>query len=89
MQATELFERVHETMTGGMDTPLAYKQLHETLVLACHEGVSTTQQAFGNLFSQVDFLCKRLRISIPDKMAIQEMRRHSNHPEGLTHDDLA
>ncbi len=89
MQATELFERVHETMTSGMDTPLAYKQLHETLVLACHEGVSTTQQAFGNLFSQVDFLCKRLRISIPDKMAIQEMRRHSNHPEGLTHDDLA
>ena len=32
-------------MTGGMDTPLAYKQLHETLVLACHEGVSTTHAA--------------------------------------------
>lgn len=88
MQASELFERIHDAVTTAMPVAAAYKQLHETLVLACHEGVSGSQQAFGNLFSQVDFLCKRLSVSIPDKIAIQEMRRHSNHPDGLGRDDL-
>ena len=88
MKATELFDRVFETITADVEPAVAYKQMHETLVLACHEGVSTTQQAFGNLFSQVDFLCKRLRISTSNMVAIQNMRRNTNHPEALTHDDL-
>ena len=58
--------------------------LHQVLVLCCHEGVRDTDQAFGNLFAQVDFLCKHHHISIPHRIAIQEMRRHSNHVQPLT-----
>lgn len=88
MKATELFSRVYEAITTDMPTAAAYKLLHETLVLTCHEGVSNTQQAYGNLFSQVDFLCKQLRIGVADKMAIQQMRRHSNHPDSLKRENL-
>ena len=88
MQAMELFERVYEALTETKETATAYKMLHETLVLACHEGVADSQQAYGNLFSQVDFLCKQKGIAIADRIAIQEMRRHSNHPKECTPEDL-
>ena len=58
--------------------------LHKALVLCCHEGIRDTEQAFGNLFAQVDYLCKKHQISIPYRIAIQEMRRHSNHAESIS-----
>ena len=61
--------------------------LHEVLVLTCHAGVRDTHQAFGNLFSQVDYLCKRHSITLADRRAIQRMRRHSNHPVRLSGDE--
>ncbi len=57
------------------------RDLHELLILTCHEGIRNTSLAFGNLFSQIDYLCNRHHLSIADKRAIQEMRHHSNHPE--------
>ncbi|MBO4826587.1 MAG: hypothetical protein J5506_05040, partial [Prevotella sp.] len=94
LQASDLFARVEELTSTIASTSAedvlanAYRQLHETLVLTCAAGVSNTGQAFGNLFSQVDFLCKQHGIGVADKIAIQTMRRHSNHPEGLTTTEL-
>lgn len=85
--AEELFDRVYGILTAAKDTA-ANRMMHDTLVLACHAGVKDTEQAFGNLFSQVDFLCKRCRVSASDKYAIQNMRRHSNRNTPLSHEDL-
>lgn len=70
------------------DTYHLFHFIHRLLVMACHEGIRDTNQAYGNLFSQVDYLCKRHRIAVKDRIAIQAMRRHSNHREDLTAEDL-
>ncbi len=90
ISAEELFYRVQEIIAFDHDvSPINInKMMHETLVLACHEGVRDTNQAFGNLFSQVDFVCKTHRVSVHDKIAIQEMRRHSNRSDTLSKEDL-
>lgn len=64
------------------------QQMHELLVLCCHEGTRHEAQAFGNLFSQVDYLCRHHRVDIADKIAIQTMRRHSNQREALSVKEL-
>lgn len=90
ISANELFERVSYIITLNDDIShiSINKMMHETLVLTCHEGIKNTNQAFGNLFSQVDFLCKVNNISASDKIAIQDMRRHSNKSTALSHDDI-
>lgn len=90
ISAKELFNRIHEIITSGTNVSPANinKMMHETLILTCHEGIKDTNQAFGNLFSQVDFICKTHRVSVSDKIAIQEMRRHSNRSEALSRKDL-
>ncbi|MCR4852841.1 MAG: DNA helicase, partial [Prevotella sp.] len=64
------------------------RQLHELLVLVCHEGTRQSKQAFGNLFSQVDYLCRRHHVKVADRIAIQTMRRHSNRSEQLSAEDF-
>ena len=77
--AEELFHRVEEILTrADLDGSARNKMMHDTLVLCCHAGIKDTQQSYGNLFSQVDYLCKLHHMSAGDKMAIQTMRRHSN-----------
>lgn len=89
ISATELFQKARELLTlPGLEPKTRNKMMHDTLILCCHEGVKDTQQAFGNLFSQVDYLCKVHGIKIADKIAIQTMRRHSNKQEALTDEDL-
>ena len=89
ISASELFERVRELlMLPDLKPETRNKMMHDTLILCCHEGVKDTKQAFGNLFSQVDYLCKVRSIKIADKIAIQTMRRHSNKPDALTHEEL-
>ena len=46
------------------------KLAHETLVLVCHEGLRDSGQAYGNLFSQVDYLCRRHHVRLPDRIAV-------------------
>lgn len=84
----ELFDRCYEIATAGMGGVALNKRMHETLVMACGEGTRQMGQGFGNVFSQVDFLCKKHGVSPHDKQAIQTMRRHSNMMEELPHDDL-
>ena len=62
--------------------------LHRILVIACHEAIRDTNQAYGNLFSQVDYLCKKHQVAVTDRIAIQTMRRHSNRRESLSYEDL-
>ncbi len=77
MRGDELFDRCVRMATGE-PSPMMLRRLHETLVLACGEALRDTPQAFGNLFSQVDYLCKHNGIAMRERIAIQLMRRHSN-----------
>ena len=89
ISASELFQRVRELLIlPDLKPETRNKMMHDTLILCCHEGVKDTKQAFGNLFSQVDYLCKVRGIKIADKIAIQTMRRHSNKPDALTNEEL-
>ena len=89
ISATELFQRVRELlMRPDLEPRTRNKMMHDTLILCCHEGVKDTKQAFGNLFSQVDYLCKARGIKVGDKIDIQTMRRHSNSQEPLSSEDL-
>lgn len=84
----ELFERCAELALVEEPTGDTNRLMHETLVLCCAEGLRDSGQAYGNLFSQVDYLCKRHRIGMADRVAIQTMRRHSNSLEALSREDL-
>ena len=69
ISAAELFQRVRELlMLPELEPQTRNKMMHDTLILCCHEGVKDTKQAFGNLFSQVDYLCKARGIKVADKM---------------------
>ncbi len=85
--AAELFGRVAQIL-GMTDGAMANKLMHETLVQVCHEGLAGSNLAFGNLFSQVDFLCKKHHVGMADAIAIQRMRRETNRPGRPTADDL-
>lgn len=87
---SELFSRVLELtrLYDTADAKSVNKMAHETLVLTCHEGLRDTGQAFGNLFSQVDYLCKRHNVKLPDWIAVQAMRRHTNSSEPLSREDF-
>ena len=74
--------------SAGEPTEAANRFLHETLVLCCAEALKDSGEGFGSLFAQVDYLCKRHGISRHDQQAIQDMRRHSNQRERLSHRDL-
>ena len=88
--AEELFGRVGEIIEAQTTSPeCVNRMMHEALVLTCREGLSDNRQAFGNLFAQVDFLCKRCRISSRDAMAIQKMRRDSNRSALLLSEEVA
>ena len=87
--AEELFDRCDELIelfNRGSQT--VNRQMHEILVLTCVEGTRDSKQAYGNLFSQVVFLCKANGISPADRAAIQTMRHHSNHNTPLSKEEL-
>ena len=87
--AAELFERVaYIARQAGNPTPVLNRMMHQTLALACHEGIRQTRQAFGNLFSQVDYLCRHHRIPLAHAIDIQRMRRDSNRRDSLSPEDL-
>lgn len=85
--ADELFQRIQAAL-DAQGPGVANRILHDTLALCCHEGLCGTRHAFGNLSSQVDFLCRERHIAPCDVQAIQRMRRHSNTDEPLSPDDL-
>ena len=87
--ADELFRRIDHTLSTATTNPESInKQLHDTLSLACDGALQDSLQAFGNLFSKVDFLCKRHRIALRDVVAIQQMRRESNTAQPIPAADV-
>lgn len=85
-----LFSRVLEIITlyDSVKPSSLNKMAHETLVLACHEGLKGSGQAYGNLFSQVDFLCRKCNVRLSDRIAVQAMRRHTNGVEQVEKADF-
>ena len=86
MNVEELFSRCTE-MAVAEPSASALRYLHQTLVLACAEALRDSRQAFGNLFAQVDYLCKRHHVALRDRIAIQQARRRSNGGEATSADD--
>jgi hypothetical protein len=66
MEATELFNICKSLAERGPSAE-GLRRMHEVLVLACAEGVKGEGGSFGHLFSQVDFVCKRLGIAMTDR----------------------
>ena len=85
--AHELFARIADILSAPSETQALI--MHETLVIACHEGLKNTRHGFGNLSSQVESLCRQHHIAPHDIVAIQKMRRHSNSTAPILPDDVA
>ena len=80
MEVQELFDRCTELATAEPSVA-GLRFMHETLVLACAEALRTAGTGFGNLFAQVDYLCKHCGMKAAERMAVQQMRRRSNRRE--------
>ncbi len=87
LTATDLFDRVAKIMSLGNDVS-ANRLMHETLVLCCSEALRSENITYGNLFSQVDTLCKRHNIKRQDVNQIQKMRRDSIRKDPMLPEDL-
>lgn len=85
----ELFSTIKEILKQQSEpTVMANRMMHDVLVMACHEALSDEKMSFGNLFSQVDYLCKRHNVSVKDIISIQQMRRDSNRSRPLLPEEL-
>ena len=85
--AHELFSRIADILSAPSEAQALI--MHETLVIACHEGLKNTRHGFGNLSSQVESLCRQRNIAPQDIVAIQKMRRHSNSNAPILPEDVA
>ena len=83
----ELFTRIADILTAPSEAQA--RIMHETLVIACYEGLKETKHGFGNLSSQVEALCRLHHIAPKDVVAIHKMRRHSNSAAPILPDDIA
>ncbi|SDO26413.1 Part of AAA domain-containing protein [Prevotella communis] len=86
MNAKELYDILQELATGEPSTA-NLRQLHEVIKLCAAEGCRSQGGTFGNLFSQIDFVCKHFGLKAQQKWAIQQARRHSNGSETLSLDE--
>ena len=86
MTAKELYDIIQE-LAGGEPSVQNLRQMHELIALASAEGSRSQGGTFGNLFSQVDFVCQHLGLKAPQKRAIQTARRHANGRATLTHEE--
>lgn len=86
MNAKELYDILQGLAT---DEPLTanLRQLHEVIKLCAAEGCRSQGGTFGNLFSQIDFVCKHFGLKAQQKWAMQQARRHSNGRETLSRDE--
>ena len=85
--AHELFSRISDILSAPSEAQALI--MHETLVIACHEGLKNTRHGFGNLSSQVESLCRQHNIAPQDIVAIHKMRRHSNSYAPILPEDVA
>ena len=86
MTAKELYDIIQE-LAGGEPSAPNLRQMHELIALTAAEGSRSQGGTFGNLFSQVDFVCQHLGLKAPQKRAIQTARRHANGRTTMTRDE--
>jgi len=86
MVASELYD-ICLQLASQPPSASATRRLHEVLVLVCAEGSRKQGGAFGNLFSQVDFLGKQLGLSIEKTIDLQTARRHTNTGAPISSED--
>ena len=85
MNAKELYDILG--LAAGEPSTANLRQLHEVIKLCAAEGCRSQGGTFGNLFSQIDFVCKHFGLKAQQKWAIQQARRHSNGSETLSRDE--
>ena len=78
MEATELFGMCRKMAEEGPSAE-GNRRLHELLVMCCAEGCRRTGGTFGNLFAQVDYLCRQHGMKDDERREMHTMRRHSNY----------
>ena len=86
MEASELFGICRE-LAQEPPSAEATRQLHQVLVLTCAEGCRQQGGAFGNLFSQVDYLGKKLGLGTEQRISMQTARRHTNTGAPISSED--
>ena len=86
MNTKELYDILQGLATGEPSTA-NLRQLHEVIKLCAAEGCRSQGGTFGNLFSQIDFVCKHFGMKAQQRWAIQQARRHSNGSESLSCDE--
>ena len=86
MNAKELYD-ILLGLAAGEPSTANLRQLHEVIKLCAAEGCRSQGGTFGNLFSQIDFVCKHFGLKAQQKWAIQQARRHSNGRETLSSDE--
>ena len=90
--AEELFKQSCEildmTVNDSREGIVINRKIHSLLSLTCQSGLKNKRQAFGNLFAQVDFLCKEHHVKSADIIEIQNVRRRSNSEEPIVSDDI-
>ena len=69
MTAKELYDIIQELAIGEPSSQ-NLRQLHEVLSLTAAEGCRSQGGTFGNLFSQIDFVCKHNGLKSHQKWAI-------------------
>ncbi len=82
--AAELLERTDALARRTGDVADGNRQMHEILVLTCQYGLRNERMAFGNLFSQVDHLCKTHHLTPRETTAVQRMRLAGNSKTPLS-----
>ena len=86
MDSTELFD-ICLSLARHEPSAAATRRLHEVLTLVTAEGCRNEGFAFGNLFSQIDFLSKRLGMDASLAISIQTARRHTNSGAPISSED--
>lgn len=86
MNAKELYD-ILQVLAAGEPSTANLRQLHEVIKLCAAEGCRSQGGTFGNLFSQIDFVCKHFGLKAQQRWAIQQARRHSNGSESLSCDE--
>ncbi|MCD8202934.1 MAG: AAA domain-containing protein [Prevotella sp.] len=85
-----LFQKILEIaqLAESVDGETLNKLVHETLSMACQEGLQDRSDGYGGIFAQVDLACKLYDVPIPDRIAIQTLRRNSNRGSRFDKNDF-
>ena len=83
MDATELFD-ICKSLADESPSLDGQRRMGEVLRLTAAHATKGMGGSFGNLFSQIDTICKQRGIATPERIAIQTLRRHAHQSESLS-----